>query len=232
MKMPATTEGVPLMAVTTVRTVREPNPAHLVEVDGRRHGEGHAERHGDEHLLEGADDGVEDADVGQGVRVGDLEVLLVLGEQGAPVDGRDGLPGHPHHDEQHDPDDEEGRADTTTTPTTRSVATCRSTSWAVPSQMSPRKVSVPGDEEAEPAREGGELVEDDPHEAQRRDGGGPEDQDVLGAEGRRSDGRRQSTGAGRGRWSGGPRARRDPVHRASGRRGGRRAGSGSRPTSW
>ena len=34
MKMPATTEGVPLMAVTTVRTSLRPATAHLVEEDG------------------------------------------------------------------------------------------------------------------------------------------------------------------------------------------------------
>ena len=97
--MPATIDGVPLMAVTTVRTSRTPRPPTSLRKTAVAMASGDAHQGGHDDLLEGADDGVEDPHVVEGVGVGDLEVLLVLGEQRAPVDGGDGLDRHPEDDE-------------------------------------------------------------------------------------------------------------------------------------
>ena len=83
--MPATTEGVPLMAVTTVRTVLTP-PLDLVQVDSGGDGEGDADQHSHEHLLKRADDRMDHAHLIEGVGISHYEALLVLGEERAPVD--------------------------------------------------------------------------------------------------------------------------------------------------
>ena len=57
---------------------------------------------------------------------------------------------------------------TTRTATTRSVATCRSITWAVVIQVRARKHDVPAHQEAHRPRQQGELVEDHPHEGERR----------------------------------------------------------------
>ena len=82
--MPATTAGVPLMAVTTVRTRRTPRPPTSLRKTAVAMASGTPDHGGEQHLLEGADDGVEDPDVIEGIRSADLEVLLILGEQGRP----------------------------------------------------------------------------------------------------------------------------------------------------
>ena len=99
------------MAVTTVRTRRTPRPPTSLRKTAVAMARGTPIRAARHDLLEGADDGVEDSHVVEGVGVGDLEVLLVLGEQRAPVDGRDGLDRHPEDDEDDQPHHEQGGAD-------------------------------------------------------------------------------------------------------------------------
>ena len=110
MKTPAMTEGVPLMAVTTVRTRRVPAPPDLVQEDGGGDRHRHADQGGDSHLLERPDDGVGHADGRQRVAAEDLEVLLVLGEK-VPAEVGDGLDRHPEDHEEEQPDDHGGTGD-------------------------------------------------------------------------------------------------------------------------
>ena len=89
MKTPATMEGVPLMAVTTVRTSRTPRPPTSLRKMAVAMARGMPMAAAMSDLLEGADDGVEDPHRLEGVGIGGLEAALVLGEKRPPVDGRE-----------------------------------------------------------------------------------------------------------------------------------------------
>ena len=165
MNTPATIDGVPLMAVTTVRTMRDPPPADLVEEDRRGDGYGHADHGGQGDLLERPDDGVQDPNVVEHLGVGGQQRLLIVGEQGAPVDAGDGLVGHPHDDVGHDAHDERGGGhhEDGHHPVGGDLA-LDDLGGGDPGQG--QEQSVPAEQEPEGPRQQGELEEHYPHQAE------------------------------------------------------------------
>ncbi len=179
--MPATTEGVPLIAVTTVRTVRTGQPFTSLRNTAGRDGKGHAYQRGEQDLLDGADDGMEYSNMLEGFRIGRLEVRLVVGEQRSPVDRRDGLVRHPGNDEDHQAGDEQRRTDDQDGDhPIGGHGSLDDLSGAQPGKS--QEPDVPADKEAECPAQRGDLVEDDPGQAERGQCRDRQEPDVPGSE--------------------------------------------------
>ena len=88
MKRPATIDGSPLIAVTTVRMRRVPQPLTSFRSTAVATAIGTPIIAASPTCFEGADDRMGDTDVSQGIRLGRFEAFLRLGEKSPPVDRR------------------------------------------------------------------------------------------------------------------------------------------------
>ena len=111
MKMPATTAGVPLMAVTTVRTRRTPRPPTSLRKTAVAMARGTPMAAAMRTCSRVPTMAWRIPTWSRASGLAGSKVLLVLGEQRAPVDGGDGLDRHPQDDEDHQPEPRQGGAD-------------------------------------------------------------------------------------------------------------------------
>ncbi len=181
MKMPATTDGVPLMAVTTVRTMRTPRPRTSLRKTAVAMAAGTPMA----------------AAINTCSKVPMMAwrmptVLSALGAAGwkwfwslvnSALQWMVGiaLVGHPHHDEDHQGDDEERSAHhhDGDHPVGRHLAF---DDLGGPDPGQGQEADVPADEEPEAPGEDGQLIEDDPDQTERGQRGQRQEGHVPGAE--------------------------------------------------